>query len=152
MRYSAALLATGLLAGCTNLPTVQDMVTDAVPSIVTTTTTTTTTTQPASGDIGIVGLPWEIAGFSGAGSVLDPGVTITDYSLSMTALSWTITGTESWPNDGNTYGLDCLWTRPVGGVWHGGKFDWSRKGKCVRPTSAHVQGNGSGFYRVWGLP
>jgi len=66
----------------------------------------------------------------------------------MSNLRWTISGTEAWPNDGSTYGLDCLWIKK-GGVWRGGKFDWSRNGTCTRPTYAHVQGGGTGFYGGW---
>jgi hypothetical protein len=49
----------------------------------------------------------------------------------------------------STYGIDCLWIKK-GGRWLGGKFDWERgDGNQVRPTSAHVQGGGGGFYKEW---
>jgi hypothetical protein len=100
------------------------------------------------------GLPGAVA-FDGPAkfhffAVRDGKVKVTAAALDMGALRWTLAGiTGNWPVSDSTYGIDCLWIKK-GGRWLGGKFDWERgDGNQVRPTSAHVQGGGGGFYKEW---
>jgi hypothetical protein len=116
-------------------------------------TTTPPVTPPADPVLDLTSLSWDTGNFKAPTAKKDPKVTVSGVNLSLSMLTWTIagvTGNSNWPNDGETYGLDCLWFERDG-KWRGGKFDWDRcDGVRNRPTSAHVQGGGSGFYGGWG--
>ena len=148
LALACAIGAYLAVTGCSTMGTLPDIPWPGPAA--TNDTGTVTTTQPpvvAGDDLGISGLSWDIGGFDGSKAVRDPNAKVSNASLSMSALKWDVHGLESWPNDRKTYGVDCLWVGKETAT-SGGKFDWSRIGNgVVRPTYAHVQGNGTGFYR-----
>lgn len=145
--------------GCSHLGSIVDAIpTNAAPAVVeavtTTTTTTTTTTQTAE----CVSVQWTCGGFNGSKIPVDPSVILSGSRLTTSAWRYDQSAAvNAWPDKGKKNGkyirtIVCLFFEQHDGVYRGGKYDWGYEGTSPmdRPTSAHIQGGGTGYYSNWG--